>query len=82
MYAESDRVRETQQLGAGSFIKKPFTLERIGLAIRKEIEDDLSASFGNPYLSNEYHPMQHNVDHKIKNINSSIFPNVFISTAF
>lgn len=37
-YAESDRVREAQRLGAGSYIKKPFTLERIGLAIRTELD--------------------------------------------
>jgi two-component system, cell cycle sensor histidine kinase and response regulator CckA len=36
-YAESERVRKAQQLGAGSFIKKPFSIEKIGLAARKEL---------------------------------------------
>ncbi len=37
-YAESDRVREAQRLGAGSYVPKPFTLEQIGLAVRKELD--------------------------------------------
>ncbi|MBW1781455.1 MAG: response regulator [Deltaproteobacteria bacterium] len=37
-YAETDRVREAQRLGAGSYVKKPFTLEQIGLAIRTQLE--------------------------------------------
>jgi DNA-binding NtrC family response regulator len=39
-FAESDRVRDTQQIGAGSYIRKPFTLERIGMAIRTELDED------------------------------------------
>lgn len=37
-YSETERVREAQMLGAGQYIKKPYTLERIGLAIRKELD--------------------------------------------
>jgi CheY-like chemotaxis protein len=37
-FAETDDVKETQKLGAGEFIKKPLTLERIGLAVKEEIE--------------------------------------------
>ncbi|HEX9653315.1 MAG TPA: 7TM diverse intracellular signaling domain-containing protein, partial [bacterium] len=33
-YSETDRVKETQKLGAGRYIKKPYTLEKIGLAVR------------------------------------------------
>jgi DNA-binding NarL/FixJ family response regulator len=36
-FAETDDVKEIQQLGAGKFIKKPLTLERIGLAIKEEL---------------------------------------------
>ena len=36
--AETERVHETQRIGAGSYIKKPFTLEKIGLAVRKELD--------------------------------------------
>ena len=39
-FAETDYVRETQRLGAGQYIKKPLTLERIGLAIRQELDKD------------------------------------------
>jgi len=37
-FAETEEVRETQRLGAGPFIKKPFTLETIGFAIKDELK--------------------------------------------
>ena len=37
-FAETDEVREAQRLGAGPFIKKPFTLEKIGSAIKDELK--------------------------------------------
>ena len=37
-FAETDEVRETQKLGAGKFLRKPFTVEEIGLAVKEEIE--------------------------------------------
>ncbi|MGD9368304.1 MAG: response regulator [Desulfobacteraceae bacterium] len=37
-YSETDRVKEAQRLGAGAYIKKPYSLEEIGLAIRKELD--------------------------------------------
>ena len=37
-FAESERIHETQRLGAGPYIKKPYTLERISRAIRIELD--------------------------------------------
>lgn len=37
-YSESDRVREVQRLGAGAYIKKPYTLEKLALAVRRELD--------------------------------------------
>lgn len=37
-FAETDEVKEAQRLGAGPYIKKPFTLEKIGLAIQSELK--------------------------------------------
>ncbi len=37
-FAKTERVHETQKLGAGSYIKKPYTLEKIGLAVRAELD--------------------------------------------
>ena len=37
-FSETDRVREAQALGAGTYVRKPYTLERIGLAVRKELD--------------------------------------------
>ena len=36
-FAENDRVREVQSLGAGQYIRKPYTLEKIGLAVKNEL---------------------------------------------
>jgi DNA-binding NtrC family response regulator len=36
-FAETDEVKRALKSGAGQFIKKPYTLEKIGLAIRDEL---------------------------------------------
>jgi PAS domain S-box-containing protein len=37
-FAETDDVKEAQKLGAGQYIKKPLTLEKIGIAVRDELK--------------------------------------------
>jgi CheY-like chemotaxis protein len=37
-YSESERVRELQKLGAGAYVQKPYTLEKIGMAVRRELD--------------------------------------------
>jgi DNA-binding NarL/FixJ family response regulator len=37
-FSETDRVKEAQRLGAGAYVKKPFLLGKIGLAVRDELE--------------------------------------------
>ena len=37
-YSETDRVREAQRLGAGEYVKKPYLIRTIGLAVRKELD--------------------------------------------
>jgi PAS domain S-box-containing protein len=37
-YSESARVKEAQLLGAGTYVKKPYLLEKIGRAIRTELD--------------------------------------------
>ena len=37
-FAKTERVNKTQKLGAGIYIKKPYTLEKIGLAVRAELD--------------------------------------------
>jgi DNA-binding NtrC family response regulator len=37
-FSETTRAREAQQLGAGSYIKKPYLLKKIAMAIRKELD--------------------------------------------
>ena len=35
--AETGRVREAQALGAGRYLRKPYTLESLGLAVKQEL---------------------------------------------
>ncbi len=37
-FSETDRIREAQSLGAGGYVKKPYTLDKIGLAVKYELE--------------------------------------------
>jgi len=37
-FSETDRVRKTQEMGAGEFVRKPYVLEKIGRAVKKELE--------------------------------------------
>jgi len=41
-YSETDRVRRAQALGAGAYVKKPYLLETLGLAVRNELERKIS----------------------------------------
>lgn len=36
-FSETDRVKKAQELGAGAYVKKPYTLENIGMAIREQL---------------------------------------------
>jgi PAS domain S-box-containing protein len=37
-FSETDRVTQAQALGAGAYVRKPYVLERLGLAVRKELD--------------------------------------------
>ena len=37
-FSETDRVKEAQELGVGAYVKKPYLLEKIGIAVKKELE--------------------------------------------
>ncbi|MDJ0667739.1 MAG: response regulator [Desulfobacterales bacterium] len=39
-FSETKRVREAQELGAGAYVKKPYLLEKIGVAVREEFSRD------------------------------------------
>ena len=36
-FSETDQVLEAQKLGAGAYVKKPYMMEKIGIAIRDEL---------------------------------------------
>jgi DNA-binding NtrC family response regulator len=36
-YAETDRVQIAQRLGAGSYLKKPYTVHNLAVAIKSEL---------------------------------------------
>jgi two-component system cell cycle sensor histidine kinase/response regulator CckA len=37
-FSETDRVREAQELGAGQYLKKPYTLEKLGIAVKNGLD--------------------------------------------
>jgi PAS domain S-box-containing protein len=37
-FSENERVRKSLELGVGDYVKKPYILERIGLAVRRELD--------------------------------------------
>jgi PAS domain S-box-containing protein len=37
-FSETARVKETQELGAGPFVRKPYTLSSLGKAVRSELD--------------------------------------------
>ncbi|MCP3873162.1 MAG: response regulator [Desulfobacteraceae bacterium] len=40
-YSETDRVKAAQRLGAGSYVKKPYSIEDLGLAVKTELQRDM-----------------------------------------
>jgi len=36
--AETDRVKKAQELGAGFYVRKPYTIEKLGVAVRGELD--------------------------------------------
>jgi PAS domain S-box-containing protein len=37
-FAKTDRVSKAQELGAGEYVKKPYVIEKLGIAVRKELD--------------------------------------------
>ncbi len=37
-FSESDRVQAAQALGAGAYVKKPYVMEKLGVAVREELD--------------------------------------------
>ncbi|MCD6295832.1 MAG: response regulator [Deltaproteobacteria bacterium] len=38
-FSETERVKKAQRLGAGAYVKKPYLLEKIGMAVRIELDE-------------------------------------------
>jgi CheY-like chemotaxis protein len=37
-FSETERVRKAQKLGAGAYVRKPYLIEKIGLAAKRELQ--------------------------------------------
>jgi two-component system, cell cycle sensor histidine kinase and response regulator CckA len=37
-FSESDRVKTAKDLGAGAYVRKPYVIEKLGLAVRNELD--------------------------------------------
>ena len=44
-YSETERVREARRLGAGAYIKKPYTLIKLGQLVKAELEKGRESEF-------------------------------------
>jgi len=36
-FSETKRVKDAQKLGAGPYVKKPYTLDSLGIAVKAEL---------------------------------------------
>jgi|GEM_PF-1326383 len=43
-YARTKEVRATQALGAGKYLKKPYVMEKLGMAIKEELKKNIEKS--------------------------------------
>ena len=57
-YSESDKVRAALRIGAGAYLKKPYLLEKIGRAVRQELDRPAPASNAAPSAKNR-DPLPH-----------------------
>jgi YesN/AraC family two-component response regulator len=37
-FSETERVRHARSLGVGDYLRKPYVIEKLGLAVRKELD--------------------------------------------
>jgi PAS domain S-box-containing protein len=42
-FSKTKRVEEAQRLGAGAFVRKPYTLQRLGRAVREELDHTIGS---------------------------------------
>ncbi len=47
-FSETDRVKEAHRLGAGQYVRKPYALNKMGLAVKSELQKQ---AFGDPSVS-------------------------------
>ena len=43
-FSETNRVKKAQQLGVGTYVRKPYTIEKIGMAVKAELEKEKKAA--------------------------------------
>ena len=43
-FSETNRVKKAQKLGTGTYVRKPYTIEKIGIAVKSELEKDKKAA--------------------------------------
>ncbi len=43
-FSETERVRAALDLGAGAYVRKPYTIEKIGAAVKETLSDPISGN--------------------------------------
>ena len=41
-FTETERVKEAQKLGVGIYVQKPYILEKLGMAVRDELDKKIT----------------------------------------
>lgn len=44
-FAETSRVKKAMSLGAGPYVKKPYTIDKIGLAVKRALRGDITNAY-------------------------------------
>jgi DNA-binding NarL/FixJ family response regulator len=57
-FSETNRVKKAQELGAGAYVKKPYVLERIGLAVRNELDRSSNRSIARLLSMTPHHKIK------------------------
>jgi len=52
-FSETERVITAQALGAGAYLRKPYIIEKLGFAVRRELEKKIAGAMncGTPTMS-------------------------------
>ncbi|MCJ8501200.1 hybrid sensor histidine kinase/response regulator [Desulfatitalea alkaliphila] len=55
-YSETERIKETLRLGAGAYLKKPYSMEKLGLAVKNALSSEPTQASEPPAAAPSWRP--------------------------